>query len=247
LLELILEVEREIEVLQSKMSPDEKRSERVKRLVADLRDGRKVTDFRFDQVYPPTIRKLSETHWTPIEVILRAAELLVTNDGSRVLDVGSGCGKFCTVGALSGRGNFIGIEQRPHLAEVARKIAEELGASRASFLLGNMVDLDWSSFDAFYLFNPFYENKMRSIRIDDTVSLNQDKFSRYVETVRAKLKVARSGTRVATYHGFGGDMPLGYHLIRKEPIASSVLELWVKLNIPEIHSKRSSERPTELV
>ena len=62
MLKLILEVEMEIEALQRKMDPEEKRSESVKKLVEDLRGGRKVTDFRFDQVYPPSIRKLSETH-----------------------------------------------------------------------------------------------------------------------------------------------------------------------------------------
>lgn len=247
MLKLILEAEMEIEALQRKMNPEEKRSERIKNLVEDLRGGRKVTDFRFDQVYPPSIRKLSETHWTPVEVVCRAAELLVTNDKTRVLDVGSGCGKFCTVAALSGRGNFIGIEERPHLTELARQIAEELGASQASFVQGNMVDLDWSFFDSFYLFNPFYENKMRSIRIDSTVSHNQDKFNRYVEIVRTKLKVARPGTKVATYHGFGGDMPLGYHLIQQEPIGTSTLELWVKLDMPKTFLKRTRERPTELV
>lgn len=236
----------EIEELQRKMSPTEKRSARVDRLVEDLRCGRKVTDFRFDQVYPPTIRKLSETHWTPIEVIGRAAELLVANDKTRVLDVGSGCGKFCTVAALSWRGKFIGIEQRPHLAEVARKSAEELGASQASFIHGNMADLDWSLFDAFYLFNPFYENKVKSIRIDDTVSHNLSKFNRYIEIVRAKLSAARPGTKVATYHGFGGDMPIGYHLIQREPAGTSTLELWMKLDRPNLPEKLR-EIPTELV
>ena len=69
---------------------------------------------------------------------------------------------------------------------------------------------------------------MRSIRIDDTVSLNADKFNRYVEIVRTKLRNARLGTKVATYHGFGGEMPPGYLRFKKEPIGTSFLELWVR-------------------
>jgi SAM-dependent methyltransferase len=232
--EIEMEIEMEIEVLQKKLTPEEKRHERVKLLAEDLRGGRKVTDFRFDQVYSPPIRKLSETHWTPVEVAIRASELLVRDEKTRVLDVGSGSGKFCIAGSLFSRAQFIGVEQRPHLIEVAKNAAEALGAHQASFILGNMADLDWDSFDAFYLFNPFYENKMKNIRIDETVSHSQERFRRYVEIVRAKLRDARAGSKVATYHGFGGDFPLGYHLLRKEPIGSSYLELWVKLEVPTL-------------
>ncbi len=233
----------EIEALQRRLNPESRRADRIKKIVEDLRGGKRVTDFRFDQVYPPTIRKLSGTHWTPVEVAVRAAELLATTEKTRVLDIGSGSGKFCTIGTLFTRAHFIGVEQRPHLTEVARKIAEELGAAQASFIDGNMIDLDWSFFDSFYLFNPFYENQVKSIRIDDTVSHNEDKFQRYVETVRTKLRLARPGTKVATYHGFGGNMPLGYHLARKERLGSSFLELWVKLERPEFSPKRISESP----
>jgi protein-L-isoaspartate O-methyltransferase len=161
----------EIEALKNRLSPSKGRRDRIKKVAEDLQGGKMVTDFRFDQVYPPTIRKLSQTHWTPVEVAIRAAELLATSRQTRVLDVGSGCGKFCTVAALSNPAHFIGIEQRPHLLATAKKAAAELGASQASFIPGNMADLDWSFFDAFYLFNPFYENVLKAIRIDETVAV----------------------------------------------------------------------------
>lgn len=238
---LVSEIEMEIENLRRRLTSEGKKSERIKKLVEDLRGGRKVTDFRFDQVYSPIVRKLSGTHWTPVEVAIRASELLVTNEKSRVLDVGSGCGKFCTIAALSSRGHFIGIEQRAHLAEVARTTAQKMGASHASFIHGNMIDLDWSFFDSFYFFNPFYENKLPSIKIDETVALNRDKFNRYIDTVRTKLRVARPGTKVVTYHGFGGDIPSGYELTKKVPIATSCLELWVKLDDPKPVLKKDSK------
>jgi predicted RNA methylase len=229
------------------MGPQEKRKERLGEVADRLRIGRSVTDFRFDQVYPPEIRSLSEVHWTPVGVARRAAELLVNGDQTQVLDVGSGVGKFCIVGALASRGHFIGVEQRPHLLEVARKAAQELSADRATFVSGQMEDLNWSLYDAFYLYNPFYENRRESIRIDSTVFHSEGEYDRLVEVVRAKLKAARVGTRIATYHGFGGEVPLGYECVRREPIGTSYLEVWVKIGGPKIVQKRYDENLKSLV
>ncbi len=86
-------------------------------------DGCVNTNADFDHVYPDWVRSLSERHWTPVDVAERAAELLVTSAGVRVLDVGSGAGKFCIIGALTTEGKFCGIEQRAHLIDVAREAA----------------------------------------------------------------------------------------------------------------------------
>jgi hypothetical protein len=219
----------EVKVEIERKLVEERKQERFKEIVEDLRGGRKMTDFRFDQVYPREIRNLSGIHWTPVEVAVRAAELLAESNNTRVLDVGSGCGKFCTVAALSCPGQFIGVEQRPHLIEVAQKVIEDLNVKNASFIQSNMATLDWSSFDGFYLYNPFYEHKVKSIRIDTTLSYSQDKFVHYVEIVKSKLRQLSLGSRVVTYHGFGGDLPPGYQCVKKEPAGSSYLELWVKM------------------
>ena len=237
-------MELDLEPDQEEPHTEAKRQERVDRLAADLRGGRKVTDAQFDQIFPPLIRKLSGVHWTPVEIAIRAAELLATGEKTRVLDVGSGAGKFCLVASLSARGQFTGVEQRLHLLQTAKNCAEELGASQASFVLGNMADLDWDFFDAFYLFNPFYENVLRSIRIDNTVSHSQVKFNRAIETVRNKLIAARLGTKVVTYHGFGGEVPRGYHRLKREPIGTSCLELWVKLEACKPYLSIVDEGPT---
>lgn len=225
---LIGEIEMEIEALTRKVTPKEKRKERVESVVEGLRFGQRITDFQFDQLYPRLARRLSSTHWTPVEVAIRAAELLADSPKSRVLDVGSGCGKFCTVAALTSCGQFIGVEQRPNLVEIAQGISEELAVTNVSFVHGNMADLDWSFFDSFYMFNPFYENQIKSIQIDNIVPLSPDRFYRNVDIVRSKLRLARPGTKVVTYHGFGGEFPAGYHRLKREAIASGFLELWIK-------------------
>lgn len=194
-----------------------------------LREGRKVTDAKFDQVYPQLVRNFSKIHWTPIEVTVRATELLEVDHRTKLLDVGSGCGKFCLVGSLASKGHFTGIEQRPHLVEEAKAAAKKLGTRRVKFLTGDMADLDWSVYNAFYLFNPFFENEMKSIRIDKTIPMGHSKFRRYIDVVKAKLDAAAVGTKVITYYGFGGRIPASYQKITKEAAGTDFLELWVKV------------------
>ncbi|MBI2363035.1 MAG: hypothetical protein HYV15_06605, partial [Elusimicrobia bacterium] len=61
-----------------------------------------------------------------------------------------------------------------------------------------------------------------------TVPSTGQNFARCVAVVQAKLRDARTGTRVAMYHGFGGDMPAGYEQVSREALGTAFLELWVK-------------------
>jgi SAM-dependent methyltransferase len=45
-------------------------------------------------IYPPEIRDLSLRHWTPVAVARRAADFLVGEPETRVLDLGCGTGKI---------------------------------------------------------------------------------------------------------------------------------------------------------
>ncbi len=197
--------------------------------VKRLRANQGVSDERFDMVYPDPIHRLSTAHWTPVRVARRAAELLVTKPGTKVLDVGSGSGKFCIIGALTTEGVFTGIEQRDYLVELSRSLAQRFLIERAHFIHGNMMGLDWSEYDSFYLYNPFVENMYdEASQIDNDVAQTWFCYEKYVHTVRRKLLQAPAGTRVVTYHGFGGDFPPGYSCVLREPIGSDKLDVWVK-------------------
>jgi hypothetical protein len=90
-------------------------------------------------------------------------------------------------------------------------------------------------FDAIYLFNPFEENLCApSERLDDTVDLSEARFKDDVRCAEELLVRARVGTRVVTYHGFGGAMPRDWHHEKREWQRSAYLDLWVK---------RGPERP----
>lgn len=194
-----------------------------------LRCGLPLDDLDFDRLYPEWARRLSSVHWTPVDTARRAAELLVVRSGMRVLDVGAGVGKFCLVAALSLPGVFYGIEQRFHFVKAAHEVGERLGLRNARFLHGNMLDVEWSGFDGFYLFNPFAENiATECAPIDESVDRTPELFRAYVRGVSERLDRARSGTRVVTYHGFGGEMPPGYRLELEELSGTERLELWVK-------------------
>jgi SAM-dependent methyltransferase len=194
-----------------------------------LRRGLDLDDEAFDRLYPDWGRSLSRIHWTPVEAARHAAQMLVTRPGTRILDVGSGVGKFAIIGALVTEGVFYGVEQRLHFVETARAVAGQLGAERARFIHGNMMALDWRMFDAFYLYNPFLENLGILKPLDFTTKLTPALFTAYIEFVRQQLRNAPVGTRVVTYHGFGGDLPSNYRLQAQRRCASDFVELWVSV------------------
>ncbi len=205
----------------------------VSRILDRVQRDPEVPDLEFDAIYPEWVRRLSEHHWTPLSVCVRAAELLGSHDGATILDVGSGAGKFCLIGGARSAARFVGVEQRPRLVDVSRRIARRAGLRNVEFIHGNVMSLDWGRFDGFYLFNPFYEHVIDyQPRIDEPIVVSPHLFTNYVVTTCVKLFGAKPGARVVSYHGFGGPMPRGFRRILREPAGSEFLELWEKQREP---------------
>ena len=205
---------------------------RLARLRQSLEAGELVSDRDFDALYPPRVRALSQVFWTPARVALRAAELLAPTPGTRVLDVGSGVGKFCIAAAASTGAIVTGIEHREHLVRVARTAAERLNV-HARFVHGDLAAVEWHRFDSFYFYNPFYENvDSMGARIDCAVELSKRRFAADVRTALEAMARAPDGTRVVTYHGLGAALPPAYRLESSECAGTDSLKLWIKTERP---------------
>jgi SAM-dependent methyltransferase len=196
-----------------------------------LRKGEPLEDEAFDRIYPEWARQLSRLHWTPLEVVRRAVALLTAGrPEARLLDVGSGAGKFCLAGALiAGRARFTGIERRPHLARLSARLASCYRVPRVAFVEGDLEELDWGDFNGIYLYNPFEEHRSPFQRIDDTIEVGRGQFERFVRAVERKLELMPTGTRLVTYHGFGGRVPPSYSRFALELLPRGPLECWVRI------------------
>lgn len=190
------------------------------------------TDREFDSIYPRNIRKLAEKHFTSLSVARRAAAFLApepTADiqtSKRILDIGSGAGKFCLIGAATTMGHFTGIEQREELVALSTQLATEYRLKNASFVQGNVMAIDFHAFDAFYLFNPFYENLRTDSRIDDSILLSPSLYDSYSSYTRTKLEALPSGTRLATYFTATSIIPESYEKL--ESSEEDKLVFWEK-------------------
>lgn len=196
-----------------------------------------TSDDDFDSIYPSRIRALSSRHWTPVIVARRAAAFLVRRPDTKVLDIGCGPGKFCIVGAMTTLGQFTGVEQRLHLVEVARSAIAESQIENACVLHKNIVDVPFSDYDAFYLFNPFAENLMKEGKIDASVPLSEKLYKEYTFYVLKQLALAPLGARVATYWGPFDGVPIGYRLCGSS--LGETLKFWQKVRTVVPSNRRS--------
>lgn len=196
-------------------------------IAAALRAGATVSDVEFDQLLPPAVRRLSAVHWTPVAVAVRAAAVLAPERGMRVLDVGAGPGKLCCIGALVTDARWTGVEREPHLVATARGLAVELGvAAGVRFDRGDAGAVRWRDFDSLYFFNPFETTLFGGDPTD--AGLRWAAFADEIERTAAALADLPSGTRIVTYHGYGGDLPPGFVLESSERIGDGVLAAWTK-------------------
>lgn len=201
-------------------------SEGVAAISSALRRQLSIPDTCFDRLFPKAQRFRSPFHWTPVEVALRACALLAPKPDARVLDVGSGVGKLCLVGAASTMASWVGIETDAEMVSAANDAAYRLDVvNRVRFIRGDASTYDWSNFDSIYMFNPFAE-VLFGASVDAVP--RQQQFLRNVESAQLKLARLRPGARLVTYHGFGGAMPAGFDLVYREPAQEDRLCLWIR-------------------
>ena len=209
--------------------------------VARIPEQFSIEDEKFDQIYPPQLRNLSPLFWTPVATAAEAAKLLVTAPGIRVLDVGCGPGKFCLIAAQLTDGCFTGVEQRAELVTAAQQGATQLGVTTAEFIHGNITDVPFADYDAFYIFNPFEEH-LHGHKIDAALAFSPELFRRYISYVSDQLGARPLGTRVVTYMGYADDIPSCYDC--ETTLFGDDLKLWIKNREHDPDIERLGLRPS---
>ncbi len=186
------------------------------------------SDEAFGKLYPPAIQELAYRHWTPLEVAKKAADFLVTEKKTSILDIGSGVGKFCLAAAhYKPNASFVGIEQRQALTDHAVLAQKKLGITNASFIQGNFTKLDFSKYDHFYFYNPFYENLFGTPKIDSSLEYSDELFNFYNGYLHRQLKTKPGGTKLVTFHIIEDEITEGYHVVGTD--VEDSLKYWVKI------------------
>lgn len=185
-----------------------------------------VGDQLFNTIYPLRIKRHSIRHWTPVEVAKLAADYLVDRPGKKILDIGSGAGKFCLVGAASTKGRFYGVEQREGLVKLSQKLARIHDMDNVDFIHSNITQISFADYDAFYFYNPFYENIDSSLSIDNKIATDEKLYFIYSEYVEDQLKKTPVGTRLVTYWSTFIEIPEGFDL--EFTAYNGKLNFWIK-------------------
>jgi tRNA A58 N-methylase Trm61 len=185
-----------------------------------------ASDACFNELFPCNVQKCSRRHWTPLEIIERSIDFLA-EEGSKILDIGSGVGKFCLTGAYyAPNAHFYGVEQRYNLVDHAIRAQEKLGIKNVSFIKGNFTKLNLQEFDHFYFFNSFFENLDYEDHIDEKVECSPALFDYYNHYLYSELQKMRPGTKIVTYHSILEEIPRDYELIKS--LEDADLNFWMK-------------------
>lgn len=183
-------------------------------------------DATFDWLYPEHIEAKSQKHWSPLEVAQKAAQFLAEPD-ARVLDIGSGVGKFCLIGAHYHPDTFFfGVEQRHNLVLCAEEAKNYLQLPNVHFIFANMTQVNFNEFDHFYFYNAFYENVDNEDAIDDSIETSYSLYQYYTQYLYTTLEQRPSGTRLVTYHSLEEEVPISYTLV--DVYYDELLKMWIK-------------------
>ena len=187
-----------------------------------------ASDPIFNSLYPAPIQLVAEKHWTPLAVAVKAAAFLAISPAVKILDIGSGSGKFCLTAAhYHPDNNFYGIEQRSSLVALCNDLKEQLGLKNVSFICDNIINEDLEDYDHFYFYNSFYENIDGTQKIDYTVQYSDKLYDRYNRYLHSQLKKKPAGTRLVTYHSFGIEIPKDYEVVDTD--FNDYLKFWIKV------------------
>jgi SAM-dependent methyltransferase len=186
------------------------------------------SDEAFNRLYPTAVQLLARRHWTPLSVAQKAASFLAAEDNVRILDIGSGVGKFCLAAASQKPTAFYyGVEQRKSLVNHAEAARDVLQLENVFFINGNFTQLDLNNYDHFYFYNAFYENLIGTDKIDDSIDYSSELFNYYNRYLYKQLEQKPPGTRICTYHSLEDEIPPCYLVMGTA--MNNLLKFWIRI------------------
>lgn len=187
-----------------------------------------ASDVIFNSLYPVSIQAVAEKHWTPLAVAEKAAAFLAISPEAKILDIGSGSGKFCLTAAYQHPQTiFYGIEQRNDLVALCNDLKDELKLENVLFTCDNIININFADYDHFYFYNSFYENMEGTQKIDFNVAYSEKLYDSYNRYLYKQLYKKPAGTRLVTYHSFGMEIPGRYEVVNTD--YNEYLKFWIKI------------------
>ena len=182
----------------------------------------------FNDLYPPVIQTLDHYHWTPVTIARRAAQWLACKAGVKVLDIGSGAGKFCLAAArYMPLAHYYGIEQRGWLVDHAEAARKKLELSNVTFMHGNFTQLSLREYDHFYFYNSFYENLTGTNKIDDSIDYSSGLYDYYSWYLYRQLQQKPRGTRLCTLCSDENEIPPDFQVVHSDMY--DLFKCWEKI------------------
>lgn len=185
----------------------------------------------FDSHLPDPYRAMANRQWTTAAVVRQVAHWLAKHHShKKIIDIGSGVGKFCILLGLHTRMEVHGIEQRKSLYEISLRLRNDNFLKNVTFIHGNMVDMHWEDYDIYYLYNPFQEHLVNNgwSRINGDITFAPSLFGKYIDEIFRQLVWVKKGKLLITFHGYGGIVPSTWDLIHRVPIRNGDLCMWEK-------------------
>ena len=191
-----------------------------------LKQKKYPTDAVFDTIYPKKYQEHSARHFTPVHIAVKAARLLVDSPTDKILDIGSGVGKFCCIGAGLTGAHFYGVEKRKTLANLSNKIKRTHKLKNAHFINDDFTTLDFKQFKGIYFFNSFHEHFDETCVLDETSKVSLDEYKKYHERLIMKLNECEPGTKLVTYYTFKNKIPSSFRFI--DANETKLLKFYIK-------------------
>lgn len=197
---------------------------KVEILKQKMNAGETLLDEDFDALFSEKIRLHADRHFTSCYVAKVAVQFLSKNISANILDIGSGTGKFCLIGALYEKAFFTGIEYRRELVDIALELKREFQLDNVELIHENIINHSFQPYNGFFMFNPFLEHRNTAARMDHFQDA-PEKEMEYSHYVKDQLSQCQPGARLATFYVLKNQIPSNFKVVKES--MGGMLLFWI--------------------